>query len=266
MTLKLTILGCGTSGGVPRIGGDWGNCNPDNPKNHRLRSSMLVERAGNDGQTTLLVDTTPDARQQMLNTGVSWLDGVLYTHDHADHIHGIDDLRVVAINGRALVDVYCDAHTSGVLEQRFAYCFKTLPGDAYRPILKKHTIEPGQAFEIQGNGGAVKVLPYHQNHGEIMCVGYRFGDIAYSCDINGLPEESYKYLEHLDVWIVDALRYTTHPSHYSLEETLQAIQRVRPNRAILTHMHTDLDYDTLVRELPDGVEPAYDGMVLETVD
>ena len=264
MTLKLTILGCGTSGGVPRIGGDWGKCDPANPKNRRLRCSMLVERTGPDGKTTLLVDTSPDARQQMLDVKVSWLDGVLYTHDHADHTHGIDDLRVVAINGRARVDVYCDAHTGGVLEQRFGYCFETLAGTAYRPILNKHTIKPGQPFEITGKGGTVKVLPYHQIHGEIMCVGYRFGDIAYSCDINGLPEESYKYLENLDVWIVDALRYTPHPSHFSLEETLEAIARVRPKRAILTHMHTDLDYGTLLRELPDGVEPAYDGMVLET--
>lgn len=264
MMLKLTILGCGTSGGVPRIGGDWGKCDPANPKNRRLRCSMLVERTGSEGQTNVLVDTSPDARQQLLGAGVSWLDGVLYTHDHADHAHGIDDLRVVALNGRARIDVYCDARTGEVLEQRFAYCFKTAPASAYPPILKMHTIEPFREVEIQGKGGAIKVLPYQQHHGEIMSVGYRFGDIAYSCDINALPEESYEYLENLDVWIVDALRYTPHPSHFSLEETLEAIKRVKPRRAILTHMHTDLDYDTLVGELPDGVEPAYDGMVLET--
>ena len=264
MTLKLTILGCGTSGGVPRIGEDWGNCDPANPKNHRLRCSMLVERSAAEGQTRLLVDTSPDARQQLLGAGVSWLDGVLYTHDHADHVHGIDDLRVVALNGRARIDVYCDERTGHVLEQRFAYCFKTAPGSAYPPILNKHTIKPFQEIEIQGKGGAVKVMPYQQHHGEIDSVGYRFGDFAYSCDINALPEASYKYLENLDVWIVDALRYTPHPSHFSLEETLEVIRRVKPKRAILTHMHGDLDYDTLVRDLPDGVEPAYDGMVLET--
>jgi phosphoribosyl 1,2-cyclic phosphate phosphodiesterase len=264
MTLKFTILGCGTSGGVPRIGGDWGNCDPANPKNRRLRCSMLVERIGAEGATKILVDTSPDARQQLLDAQVSWLDGVLFTHDHADHTHGIDDLRVVAMNDRSRVNVYCDDHTSGVLEKRFAYCFQALPGSSYKPILIKHIIEPGEAFEIEGKGGEVKVMPYHQHHGEIMSVGYRFGDIAYSCDINALPDETYQYLEGLDVWIVDALRLTRHPSHFSLEETLAAIEQVKPKRAILTHMHTDLDYDTLLRELPDGVEPAYDGMVLET--
>lgn len=263
MSLKFTILGCGTSGGVPRIGGDWGNCDPANPRNHRLRCSMLVEREGGGGKTTILVDTTPDARQQLLGAGVFWLDGVLYTHDHADHTHGIDDLRVVAMNGRSRVDVYCDKHTGNVLDQRFAYCFRTPPGSSYKPILDKHIVKPGEAFEIKGKGGPVTVLPYHQHHGEIMSVGYRFGGLAYSCDINGLPEESYKYLEGLDVWILDALRRTTHPSHFSLEESLEVIEKVRPKRAVLTHMHTDLDYDPLVRELPEGVEPAYDGMVLE---
>lgn len=263
MSLKFTILGCGTSGGVPRIGGDWGNCDPANPKNHRLRCSMLVEREGDEGKTTVLIDTSPDARQQMLGAGVVWLDGVLFTHDHADHTHGIDDLRVVAMNGRSRVDVYCDAHTGNVLDQRFAYCFHTQPGSGYRPILNKHIIKPGKPIEIEGKGGAIEALPYHQHHGEIMSVGYRFGNVAYSCDINGLPQESYKYLEGLDVWIVDALRLTMHPSHFSLEEALAAIEKVGPKRAILTHMHTDLDYGALVRELPKGVEPAYDGMTFE---
>ena len=264
MTLKFTILGCGTSGGVPRIGGDWGNCDPTNPKNRRLRCSMLIERIGSEGTTSILVDTSPDARQQLLEAGVSRLDAVLYTHDHADHTHGIDDLRVVAMNSRSRVDVYCDDHTSGILETRFAYCFQTLPGSSYKPILNKQVIKPGEPFEIEGKGGAVKVMPYHQHHGEIMSVGYRIGDIAYSCDINALPDDAYQYLEGLDVWIVDALRLTPHPSHFSLEETLEAIERIKPKRAILTHMHTDLDYGSLIRDLPEGVVPAYDGMVLET--
>jgi phosphoribosyl 1,2-cyclic phosphate phosphodiesterase len=265
MTLKFTILGCGTSGGVPRIGGDWGNCDPANPKNHRLRCSMLVEREGAEGTTKVLIDTSPDARRQLLDAGVSELDAVLYTHDHADHTHGIDDLRVVAMNGRNRVDVYCDERTGDILEQRFSYCFQTPPSSSYRPILNKHMIEPGKAFEVEGKGGPVKVLPYHQHHGEIMSVGYRFGDVAYSCDINALPEETYQYLEDIDTWIVDALRLTPHPSHYSLEETLEAIGEIKPKRAVLTHMHTDLDYGTLIKELPEGVVPAYDGMVLEAV-
>ena len=263
MMLSFTILGCGTSGGVPRIGGDWGNCDPGNPRNRRLRCSMLVEREGGEGKTSVLVDTSPDARRQLLDTGVVWLDGVLFTHEHADHTHGIDDLRVVAMNGRSRVDVYADERTTGILEQRFGYCFRTPPDSNYRPILNKHIIKPGEVFEIKGKGGGMEVLPYHQNHGEIMSVGFRFGNVAYSCDINGIPDETYKYLEDLDVWIVDALRLTPHPSHYSLEETLAAIERVRPRRAILTHMHTHLDYEALMRDLPENVEPAYDGLVIE---
>ena len=264
MTLKFTILGCGTSGGVPRIGGDWGKCDPANPRNTRLRCSMLVEQESEAGKTTVLIDTSPDARQQLLNASVSWIDGVLYTHDHADHTHGIDDLRVVAINGRERVQVYCDAPTGTALESRFSYCFRTKEGSSYPPILNMNLIEVGEGFEIEGKGGAVQVRPYPQYHGDIMSIGYRFGNVAYSCDIKGLPEDSYRQLENLDVWIVDALRLTPHPSHFSLEESLQAIEKVRPKRAILTHMHTDLDYDALKAELPAHIEPAYDGMVFES--
>jgi len=198
-----------------------------------------------------------------LNTGVSWLDGVLFTHEHADHTHGIDDLRVVAINGRERVKVHCDERTGKTLKQRFAYCFKTRPDSLYPPILDMSLFKIGEELEMEGKGGTVKALPYHQHHGEIMSVGFRFGNVAYSCDIKGLPDETHKHLENLDVWIVDALRLTQHPSHYSLEESLAAIAQVKPKRAILTHMHTDMDYDSLMRELPANVEPAYDGMVFE---
>lgn len=264
MTLKLTILGCGTSGGVPRIGNHWGACDPANPNNRRRRCSLLVERAGPDGATTALVDTSPDLRQQLLDAGVGWLDGVLYTHDHADHVHGIDDLRVVSFNGRRRVDVYYDAATGRQLRDRFAYCFETPPNGEYPAILKGHEISAGEPVTISGRGGAIEALPLRQIHGSGESLGFRFGGIAYSPDVSDFPEESLQALQDLDVWILDALRYTPHPSHLSVEQALAVIARVKPKRAVLTHMHVDLDYETLKRDLPAGVEPAYDGMVLET--
>jgi len=265
MTLRLTILGCGTSGGIPRIGDNWGACDPANPRNRRLRCSLLVERRHGDGRkTVVLVDTSPDMRQQLLEAGIGWVDAVLYTHDHADHTHGIDDLRVIGFNGRRRVDVYYDERTGAVLRRRFGYCFETAPGSNYPPILDGHPIAPGVPVSVEGEGGSIPVMPFLQHHGEIDTIGFRFGNIAYSCDIKGLPARSYDCLADLDVWIVDALRYTPHPSHFSLEATLTAIERVKPRRAVLTHMHVDLDYETLRRALPENVEPAFDGMVLET--
>lgn len=264
MTLKLTILGCGTSGGVPRVGNHWGACDPANPKNKRKRCSLLAERIEPGGTTAALVDSSPDLRQQLLDVGVGWLDGVLYTHDHADHTHGIDDLRMVSFNGRRRVDVYYDAVTGKQLRSRFGYCFDTPPGSEYPAILKGHEIRAGEPVKISGPGGAIRALPFRQIHGQGETFGFRFGGIAYSPDVNDLPEESLEALQDLDVWILDALRYTPHPSHFSVEQALAFIARVRPKRAVLTHMHVDLDYETLRRQLPEGVEPGYDGMVLET--
>lgn len=263
MSLKVTILGCGTSGGVPRIGGKWGACDPAEPKNTRRRCSILVERDGAEGRTTMLVDTSPDLRQQLLDAGVSWLDGVLYTHDHADHVHGIDDLRQVAYNGQRRVEIYSDAETGRVLRERFGYCFAQPRNSEYPPILKGHEIAPGVPVRIEGAGGAIEALPFRQVHGPGETLGFRFGGIAYSPDMSDLPEESVAVLADLDVWIIDALRYTRHPSHLSVEQALSWIARVKPKRAVLTHMHIDLDYATLARAVPPGVEPAYDGMVLE---
>jgi phosphoribosyl 1,2-cyclic phosphate phosphodiesterase len=213
MSLKATILGCGTSGGVPRIGNQWGACDPNNPKNRRRRCALLVEREGPGGTTRILVDTPPDLREQLIDAEVGILDGVLYTHEHADHCHGIDDLRMVCYNARRRVDVYHDAVTGRVLRERFAYCFETPEGSEYPAVLEGHEIP---------------------------------------------------HLEGLDIWILDALRYTEHPSHLSVEQALAWIERLKPTRAVLTHMHVDLDYAALADELPDGVEPAYDGMVLTT--
>lgn len=268
-TLKATILGCGSSGGVPRIGGAdgsgyWGACDPRNPKNRRRRCSLLVERDGEGGTTRLLVDTSPDMRGQLIDARVTSLDAVLITHDHADQLHGIDDLRMIAINTRHRVNVYSDARTFEGVFARFGYCFVQPEGSDYPAILNGHTIsEPFVRFDLGGAGGAIPVRAFHMGHGRIRSLGFRFGGIAYSSDVHELDDEAFAVLEGLDVWIVDALRYTPHPSHSHVGRTLEWIARVKPKRAVLTNMHVDLDYETLKRELPAGVEPAYDGLVVE---
>lgn len=256
-----TILGCGSSPGVPRIGNDWGCCDPNEPKNRRLRCSLLVERVSDSGaKTTVLVDASPDLRFQMLREGVERLDGVLFTHAHADHTHGIDDLRQFWIKQRQRIDTYADAPTAARLHEAFGYCYTTPPGSSYPPILNDHRIKAHQEISIDGPGGLVTALPYIQKHGDITSLGFRFNKLAYSSDINGLYKESYYLLENLEVWIVGALRDKPHPSHFSLEETLEANNLIKPQRAILTHMHIDLDYQSLKMKLPRHVEPAFDGM------
>lgn len=251
--MRVTILGCGTSGGVPRIGNDWGACDPAEPRNRRRRASILVEQ----DDTRVLVDTSPDLRQQCLDAGIARLDAVLYTHDHADHTHGIDDLRFIAYNMRTRIDLYGDRRTCAVLKRRFDYAFETPPGSGYPPIVAAHEIDG--PFTI----GAVPVTPFVQDHGEIDSLGFRFGPIAYSTDLVGLADAAFAVLAGVEVWIVDALRYRPHPTHANLDQALAWIARVRPRRAVLTHMNVELDYRTLKEALPAGVEPAYDGMVIE---
>lgn len=263
--LRFTILGCGSSAGVPRIGGaggDWGACDPANPKNRRRRCALLVERVTDSGRTIALVDTGPDCREQLIGAGVGRLDGVLYTHPHADHIHGIDELRAVALNERRRVPVYVDTVTSQRLHEAFGYCFVTPVGSSYPPILEEHRIAPGTPVTINGPGGPIEAVPFRQIHGDIDALGFRFDGLAYSSDLNGLPPESEAILAGLDIWIVDALRYRPHPSHFTVDDALRWIERLAPRRAVLTNMHIDLDYETLKAELPDGVEPAYDGMTI----
>jgi phosphoribosyl 1,2-cyclic phosphate phosphodiesterase len=262
MTRRITILGCGSSGGVPRPALGWGDCDPDNPKNRRRRTSLLIEQGDAGKLTRVLVDTSPDLREQLIDAKVDWLDGVLYTHEHADHTQGIDDLRALVIHGRRRIDAYLDEPTSRVMHARFGYCFTTPPGSSYPPIVNEHRLAPGTAVQIQGQGGAIEALPYLQEHGDITSLGFRFGDFAYSADLKSLPAASVALLEGLDVWVVDALRYAPHPSHFSLDEALAWIERLQPRRAILTNLHSDLDYDALRRRLPAHVEPAYDGMVV----
>jgi len=270
MGIVATLLGCASSGGVPRVGFGWGSCDPDEPRNRRRRCSLLLERDGPDGRTTVLVDTGPDVRQQLLDAEVKAIDGVLYTHEHADHTHGIDDLRVLALYQRRLVDIYADQQTATLLRSRFNYCFETPVGSNYPPILTLNTLSAGKMVGIAGAGGIIQALPFNQDHGDIQALGFRIGNLAYSSDVNGLTEQSEALLQGLDVWIVDALRPQPHPSHWSLPEALEWIERLKPKRAILTNMHTDMDYQTLRRTLPGGVVPGYDGMqisidILETV-
>ncbi|HEY8248400.1 MAG TPA: MBL fold metallo-hydrolase [Hyphomicrobium sp.] len=263
MSYRATILGCGSSGGVPRIGTMWGACDPANPKNRRRRCSALIERIGKPRHTTVLIDTAPDLREQLLSVRCDALDGVLYTHDHADHTHGIDDLRLVAYAMKKRIDVWVDEPTRQSLMQRFAYCFEKPADSAYPPIMIAHPIEAPTPIRVDGPSGAVELVPIPQLHGDIGTLGYRVGGLAYSPDISDIPVASLPLLQNLDVWIVDALRYLPHPSHFSLKQALEWIKRLRPKRAILTHMTTDLDYEALRRELPAGVEPAYDNMVIE---
>ena len=260
MTLTVTILGCGSSAGVPRVGQGWGACDPANPKNRRRRCSLLVERAGSAGSTRVLVDTSPDLREQLLDADVRWLDGVLYTHDHADHTHGIDDLRPLVLAAGKRINTYMDEPTEAIVGTRFSYCFSAPPGSDYPAILEALPIAAGAPVRIAGEGGEVAATPFTQSHGSGASLGFRFGGLAYSCDVSGIPEDSLATLQGLDVWILDALRHKPHPSHFSVDDALAWIERVRPKRAVLTNLHYDLDYETLRRALPAHVEPAYDGM------
>jgi phosphoribosyl 1,2-cyclic phosphate phosphodiesterase len=233
-------------------------------KNRRRRCSLLVERRASNGETTrVLVDTSPDLREQLLDAEVDWLDGVLLTHEHADHSHGIDDLRPLFVHKRRRVALYLDERTSQSMHARFGYCFKSPPGSEYPPIVSEHRLVPGQAMTIDGPGGPITVLPVLQEHGSITSLGFRFGDVAYSTDIKSLPAQGIAAMAGLQVWIVDALRHHPHPSHMNLAEALDWIGRVKPKRAILTNLHSDLDYEALRENLPTGVEPGFDGLSFE---
>lgn len=264
--VRFTILGCGSSGGVPRLGGegvraDWGNCNPANPKNRRRRCSLLVERVGPSGSTRVLIDTTPDMHAQLLDAGVGVLDAVVFTHSHADHVHGIDDLRQVVFNIRRRLPVWADGPTQEALLSRFAYAFVQPSGSPYPPILEMNLIDG--PLTISGAGGDLQFTPFLCEHGSIDALGFRIGDLAYLPDAVAIPDEHWPILSGLKVWIVDALRRKPHPTHAHLEMTLDWIARAQPAKAILTNMHNDLDYDELLQELPEHIRPAHDGMVIE---
>ena len=260
-TLRFTILGCGSSGGVPRLGGDWGDCDPTNPKNRRRRCSMLVEKITGDAKTRVLIDTSPDMREQLLGAGIGTLDGVVFTHSHADHTHGIDDLRQIVFNMRHRLPVWADAPTETALISRFGYAFVQPADSPYPPILDLHHIGH-DPFEVTGPGGPIPFTPFTVDHGAMDALGFRIGPLAYLPDAVALPEPAWAALLGLTVWVVDALRRKPHPTHAHLAMTLDWIARAKPERAVLTNMHLDMDYATLCAELPAGSEPAYDGMTL----
>lgn len=264
MRRRVTILGCGSSAGVPRVGQGWGACDPKNPKNRRRRCSIFIEQFGeNDAKTEVLIDVSPDLREQLLAANVSHLDGILLTHEHADHTHGIDDVRPLVIMAKHRLDLYMNASTSAVVRNAFSYVFETPPGSQYPALLNELRLVSGKTCVIEGPGGKFETVPFRVEHGDIDALGFRFGDIAYSPDLNAIPPESLEFLRDLDLWIVDALRYTPHPSHFSLAETLDWIAKLEPKRAILTNLHCDLDFEKLRSELPPNVEPAFDGMQIK---
>lgn len=260
--LRLTILGCGSSGGVPRLGGLWGDCDPENPRNRRTRCSLLVERIDDGGTTRVLIDTSPDMRAQLLQAGIGTLDAVVFTHDHADHTNGVDDLRQIVFNTRKRVPVWAEGSTQDSLIARFGYAFVQPVDSPYPPILEMRTINGD--ITVGGDGGDIVLSPFKVDHGAIDSLGFRVNDMAYLPDVVAIYDDSRPALEGLDLWIVDALRRTPHPTHAHLELALEWIAEFKPKRAILTNMHIDMDYATVEAETPDHITPAYDGMVIET--
>lgn len=260
-----TIMGCGSSGGVPRIGGHWGVCDPDNPKNRRRRCSLLIEgfTSGAEQPTRIIIDTGCDLREQLLDANVDRVDAVLYTHEHADHTHGIDDLRVLALNQRKRIDVYFSQEAANRIVPSFAYCFTAPPGSGYPPILNQNLLEAGDRLTVSGPGGDIEILPFLQDHGDISSLGFRVRDFAYSCDLSGIPEASIPAVSGLAVWILDALRPAPHPSHLSLSEALELVEQRQPRHAVLTNLHIDLDYNQTDAMTPDHVRPAYDGLQID---
>jgi phosphoribosyl 1,2-cyclic phosphate phosphodiesterase len=251
--MKLTILGCGGSMGVPAIGGDWGACDPSNPKNYRTRSSIIVEK----DSFRILVDTTPDLREQLLKVNIGTVDAVLYTHAHADHVNGIDDLRVICKNIGKPLDIYANKQTLSELQTSFSYAFKQPNGDTvYKPTLIPH--EVNEPFKL----GGINITPFDQDHGFSTTLGFRFNDTAYSTDVVNLDETALSILKGIKVWVVDCTQIEHHNTHAYLEKTINWIDIVKPERAILTHMNQSMDYAALKELLPSHVEPGYDGLIL----
>ncbi len=253
--MKVTLLGCGGSNGVPLLGNRWGACDPDDPRNRRRRPSVFVEADG----VNILIDTTPDLRAQLLDAGVDRIDAVLYTHGHADHTHGIDDVRSLARLHGHRIPAYGEPDVMANVTARFEYIFKASGNFQwlYPAVMEARTFDG--PFEVEGR----EIVPFDQDHGGCRSTGFRIGPFAYSTDVVGLDDDAFAALAGVEVWIVDCLRERPHPTHSHLDQTLAWIERAGVKRAILTHMTYETDYATIAAKLPDGVEPGYDGMVIE---
>ena len=253
--MKVIVLGSGSSGGTPVIGSSgWGNCDPNNPKNYRTRPSIIVEH----NNTRILVDTSPDLRKQLLNAKVWDFDAILFTHAHADHVNGIDDVRALNYYKGKSLPVFATEDTLKELQNRFAYVFEKYDKSAkyFRPSLKPNIIT--EEFKI----GSINITPFTQSHGTGVSTGFRFNNFSYSTDVNSLSENAFNILKGTNTWIVDCLSETPHPSHSHLSQSLEWVSRLSPKRAIFNHLSHYLDYDTLNSQLPGNVEPAYDGMII----
>ncbi len=257
--MRITILGSGASSGTPAVDWGWGKCDPNNPKNRRTRPSVLVEAGG----TRILVDTAPDLREQLITAKVRTLSAVLFTHAHADHLHGIDDLRAINRATNAPLPAFTDAPTLESISQRFGYVFEALDEGAryyYKPVLEPHVIDDGSEFEV----GGVPIRSFRQSHGFSETLGFRIGDIAYTTDCVELPDHAFEILAGVRVWVIGTLTDVPHTTHCDVSKALRWIDRIKPERAVLSHLGCNLDYDALANRLPDGVEPAYDGLMVAT--
>ncbi|MCP5036152.1 MAG: MBL fold metallo-hydrolase [Rhodobacteraceae bacterium] len=262
--LSFTILGCGSSGGVPRMsdrpGGNWGDCDPKNPKNRRRRCSMLITREDKGAVTRVLIDTSPDMRAQLLDADVGRLDAVVYTHSHADHVHGIDDLRQIVYNMKTRMEVWADGPTQDALLSRFGYVFVQPEGSSYPAILNLNTIKGD--IDISGKGGTITLTPFEVEHGNIDALGFRVENLAYLPDVSKIKAPAWDALQGLEVFVLDALRRAPHPTHVHLERSLEWIIQSGAKRGVLTNLHIDMDYDTVAAETHEHITPAHDGMVI----
>ena len=253
--MKIRILGCGAAGGVPMISRGWGKCDPNNPKNRRTRTSLLLR----EDNLTVLFDTSPDLREQLLNAQVRSLDAVLYTHEHADHTHGIDDLREINRAMQKGIPVYANATTLTCLKERFGYAFSPISigkETFFHPWLEANLIKPGETFFVK----SLRIIPFTQDHEWTTSLGFRIKNFAYSTDVVHLYDSALSILKGIDTWVVGCLSDKDHPSHASVQRVLEWVDIIKPRRTILTHMAIGLDYNSLCQNLPDNIEPGYDGM------